>query len=214
MPEHAQLYPMPTQEDYLKAVSTINTTFQDTSAERIMAAQFHAPSFKTGIYLKQAERAGLCIEPTDRSTGELIDPNRPKAKAFVIGAKLGLMVVAQAHRGMVEPSEIYQALDTEFPLSLADSDRFDTMHEVADTIIQMGRAGYALAGDRATDIMEGWADILVPSVIHQLAFKAGTGLALNGARRVHRRRIDEHHRRTIRDALENPRDIEWDALLR
>ena len=165
------------------------------------------------MVFRLAEGIADAIVPIDRSTGQRLCDDAQAgniAKAYCGGVVIGWALVGEK---LQETGGYRHSLISKFPeiAGIDDgADEFESMHQVADSIMNLGGRGISLLGEKLPDEVENWEEALVPTVSHQVYFRRGLGLVLY--------RADAHFREADRaemEALVNNADkADWNEALK
>jgi len=138
-------------------------------------------------------RLGIIVQPKDRTA--IIDPDKPAAKAFRVGACLGFGVVEYCFGDRTDEKLSIGLERTRLAVDHEDPQEED--HLLGELVWRRGLDAFAETGPYR-DILEGWEDAITPEVSLQTYLKTGFGFVI----RLGVLAIAEHEDRVYQARLE------------
>ncbi len=178
---------LPTAENYAQAVATVDEQVGIFCGvtDMLNIDGKNRRKFDRNAHTREAEYHGMLRErlvlSTDATTFE----------AFTKGVKLGILTARIAHDRLFEPDAIYQDL-----LREREGEHYQG-------VVELGRKGIDLLGVENEQTIASWSVSAMPNGIRNVTFKAGVGLVIYGAYRLHT------DLRTLYDKARHPKN--WDA---
>ena len=191
------LPPLPTEERYFVEAKGLNNLMTSPAAVG-RAAQL--------VSVKRAYTEGM----TD--VAEAMSPhNRAVKFAFQTGSMAGLRLAWQAHGPMIDGLSMARSLKRQLlSTDIFEGGSFRRAHLVAGEVAHIATKGLVCVGERAGEVIDGWARRAIAETSTRVQFRQGVGFAALLASQIHNELLYDDLRRREQSV----HDVDWDAALR
>lgn len=189
--------PLPTEERYFVEARGLNNLMASPDAVG-RAAQL--------VSVRRAYTKGVA------GVAEAMSPhNRAVKFAFQTGSMAGLRLAWQVHGSMIDGLSMAESLKRQ----LLSTDSFEAgssrrAHLVAGEVAHIATKGLVCIGERAGEVIDGWARRAITETSTRIQFRQGVGFAALLASQIHNELLYDDLRRREQSV----HDVDWDEALR